>query len=66
MDKKVKIVIHMADIHLRTFRMHEEYGEVFKMITEFRGTHFDFARKFALQGIEIGEDEFKAIFDIRA
>jgi DNA repair exonuclease SbcCD nuclease subunit len=30
MDKKVKIVIHMADIHLRTFRMHEEYGEVFK------------------------------------
>jgi len=30
MDKKVKVVIHMADIHLRTFRMHEEYGEVFK------------------------------------
>jgi intracellular sulfur oxidation DsrE/DsrF family protein len=30
MDKKVKVVIHMADIHLRTFRMHEEYGEAFK------------------------------------
>ena len=30
MEDKIKLVIHMADIHLRTFRMHEEYGEVFK------------------------------------
>ena len=27
---KIKKVIHMADIHLRTYRMHEEYGEAFK------------------------------------
>lgn len=26
--KKVKIVIHVADIHIRTFRLHDEYKEV--------------------------------------
>ena len=26
----VKKIIHLADIHLRTFRMHEEYMSVFK------------------------------------
>jgi DNA repair exonuclease SbcCD nuclease subunit len=31
MENKIKVVIHMADIHLRTFRMHEEYGEAFKL-----------------------------------
>ena len=27
---KVKKVIHIADIHIRTFRMHDEYGAAFK------------------------------------
>lgn len=26
----VKIVVHLADIHIRTFRLHEEYKETFK------------------------------------
>lgn len=26
----IKKVIHLADIHLRTYRMHDEYGETFK------------------------------------
>lgn len=30
MSKDVKIVFHLADIHLRTYRMHKEYGEIFK------------------------------------
>ena len=30
MSKDIKIVFHLADIHLRTYRMHKEYGEIFK------------------------------------
>ena len=30
MNKDIKIVFHLADIHLRTYRMHKEYGEIFK------------------------------------
>ena len=26
----VKLTIHLADIHIRTFKMHEEYAEAFK------------------------------------
>ena len=26
----VKVVIHCADIHIRTFRQHDEYKQVFK------------------------------------
>ena len=26
----VKKVIHIADIHIRTYRMHDEYGATFK------------------------------------
>jgi predicted MPP superfamily phosphohydrolase len=29
--KQVKVTIHLADIHLRTYRMHDEYGEAFKL-----------------------------------
>ena len=28
--KKVRAIIHCADIHIRTFRMHEEYKEIFE------------------------------------
>jgi predicted MPP superfamily phosphohydrolase len=28
----VKKIIHLADIHIRTFRMHEEYMSVFKKL----------------------------------
>ena len=27
---EIKKIIHIADIHIRTFRMHEEYGAAFK------------------------------------
>lgn len=30
MNKDIKIVFHLSDIHLRTYRMHKEYGEIFK------------------------------------
>jgi DNA repair exonuclease SbcCD nuclease subunit len=30
MEKEIKLCIHMGDIHIRTFKMHEEYAEVFK------------------------------------
>ena len=30
MINMVKKVIHLADIHIRTYRMHDEYGEAFK------------------------------------
>lgn len=30
MSKTIKKVFHLADIHIRTYRMHEEYGEAFK------------------------------------
>jgi intracellular sulfur oxidation DsrE/DsrF family protein len=26
----VKVIIHLADLHIRTFRLHDEYKEVFK------------------------------------
>jgi len=29
-NKKVRFVVHLADIHIRTYRMHDEYGEAFK------------------------------------
>lgn len=28
----VRVVVHLADIHIRTFRLHEEYKEVFKTL----------------------------------
>ena len=28
----VKKIIHLADIHIRTFRLHDEYKEVFKTL----------------------------------
>jgi DNA repair exonuclease SbcCD nuclease subunit len=31
-NNKVKKVIHLADIHLRTYRMHDEYKEVFQTL----------------------------------
>lgn len=30
MEKEIKLCIHMGDIHIRTFKMHEEYAEAFK------------------------------------
>lgn len=29
-ENKIKKIVHLADIHIRTFRMHDEYKEVFK------------------------------------
>ena len=41
----VKKVIHIADIHIRTFRMHDVYGEVFKtFLKEIRVLVKDFER----------------------
>lgn len=35
MDKKIKFIAHLADVHIRTYRLHEEYKEVFtKLIDE--------------------------------
>ena len=31
---KVRVVVHMADIHIRTYRMHEEYKEIFTTFIE--------------------------------
>lgn len=31
-EDKVKVIIHLADIHVRTYRMHEEYMTVFKQL----------------------------------
>jgi len=31
-ENKVKVVCHLADIHIRTYRMHEEYMSVFKKL----------------------------------
>lgn len=28
----VKVIVHLADIHIRTYRLHEEYKEVFKTL----------------------------------
>lgn len=45
MENKIKVVIHMADIHLRTFRLHEEYGEVFKLtLKKIRNLVKDYSR----------------------
>lgn len=30
-EKKIKFVIHMADIHIRTYKLHKEYAEAFKL-----------------------------------
>lgn len=30
-EKKILKIVHCADIHIRTYRMHEEYGEAFKL-----------------------------------
>jgi DNA repair exonuclease SbcCD nuclease subunit len=32
MSDKVSLIIHLADIHIRTFRLHDEYEEVFKSL----------------------------------
>ena len=41
----VKKVIHIADLHIRTFRMHDVYGEVFKtFLKEIRELVKDFDR----------------------
>lgn len=29
-NKKVRFIVHCADIHIRTYRMHDEYGAAFK------------------------------------
>lgn len=29
MEKKIRKVVHLADIHIRTFKMHDEYREIF-------------------------------------
>ena len=42
----VKKVIHIADIHIRTFRMHDVYGEVFKQfLKEIRELVKDYDRE---------------------
>jgi len=42
----VKKVIHLADLHIRTFRMHDVYGEVFKQfLKEIRVLVKDFKRE---------------------
>lgn len=42
----VKKVIHIADIHIRTFRMHDVYGEVFKsFLKEIRELVKDYKRE---------------------
>lgn len=42
----VKKVIHIADIHIRTFRMHDVYGEVFKQfLKEIRELVKDYKRE---------------------
>lgn len=46
MGNKVKKVIHLADIHIRTYRMHDVYGEVFKtLLKEIRVLVKDFERE---------------------
>lgn len=32
MENKIKVCVHLADIHIRTFRMHDEYKEVFNQL----------------------------------
>lgn len=31
-ENKVRVVVHLADIHIRTFRLHDEYKDVFKTL----------------------------------
>jgi hypothetical protein len=33
----IKKVIHIGDIHIRTFRLHDEYKEVFKSLSDVKG-----------------------------
>ena len=41
----VKAVIHLADIHIRTFRLHDEYKEVFKtLLKDIKGLVKDYTR----------------------
>lgn len=45
-ETKVLKVIHLADLHIRTFRMHDVYGEVFKQfLKEIRVLVKDFKRE---------------------
>lgn len=34
MEKKIRKVVHLADIHIRTFKMHDEYREIFNTCLE--------------------------------
>ena len=45
-EMKVVKVIHLADVHIRTFRMHDVYGEVFKQfLKEIRVLVKDYKRE---------------------
>ena len=32
MSNKIKVCVHLADIHIRTFRFHDEYKDVFNSL----------------------------------
>lgn len=43
---EIKKIVHLADIHIRTFRMHDEYQEVFKnLIRDLNGLLADYKRE---------------------
>ena len=43
---KVRVVCHLADIHIRTFRMHDEYLDVFKtLMTDLTNLLVDYKRE---------------------
>lgn len=42
----VKKIVHLADIHIRTYRLHEEYKEVFKtLFTQLKGLLKDYKKE---------------------
>ena len=42
----VKKIVHLADIHIRTFRMHDEYKDVFKnLLTDLKELLSDYKRE---------------------
>ncbi len=45
----IKKVVHLADIHIRTLRMHDEYKDVFKtLLKDLRELLVDYSRDFTL------------------
>lgn len=42
----IKKIVHLADIHIRTFRLHEEYKDVFRtLITDLTELLKDYKEK---------------------